>query len=335
MDRRDQSSVLDPTASPMCAEAEPGAEPDESLPPAKTLHAALRFPGEDDGQSLSEMAQRDLEATLQLLAERAQHVTGASGAAIAFRQGGNMVCLASAGAVAPRVGETVDVNSGLAGESIRSRQTLCCNDAADDLRLDAANYRRLGVASALAMPLVREQKIVGLFELISEKANAFEEGDILALERLGEMIQTAVDHAEAANRAQSMIHLGGDAASLSEPDFDPQSELQIQTVELPAVETGPESGVGMSPSAQVERGNIGKCVACGFPVSQGRTLCLDCDASRNSDAKAPTETASAPAFFAQLNLAGAENPSWQQSRKYLIGSILLTVGALAYALWFH
>ena len=44
---------------------------------------ALRFPGEDGGKSLTEMARRDLDATLQLLAERAQYITGASGAAIA------------------------------------------------------------------------------------------------------------------------------------------------------------------------------------------------------------------------------------------------------------
>ena len=53
---------------------------------------ALRFPGEDGGKSLTEMARRDLDATLQLLAERAQYITGASGAAIALREGENMIC---------------------------------------------------------------------------------------------------------------------------------------------------------------------------------------------------------------------------------------------------
>src|SRR5712671_3869853 len=64
---------------------------------------SLRFPGEDGGKSLSEMAQRDLDAALQLLAERAQYITGASGAAIALREGENMVCCASAGPSAPGI----------------------------------------------------------------------------------------------------------------------------------------------------------------------------------------------------------------------------------------
>src|SRR5580693_2593719 len=53
----------------------------------KPFETAPRFPGEDAGRSLAEMAHRDLDAALQLLAERAQYITGASGAAIALRRG--------------------------------------------------------------------------------------------------------------------------------------------------------------------------------------------------------------------------------------------------------
>src|ERR1700682_4826328 len=67
---------------------------------------AFRFPGEDGGHSLAEMAQRDLAAALQLLAERAQYITEASGAAIALRRNAqnDMLCRASAGTNAPELG---------------------------------------------------------------------------------------------------------------------------------------------------------------------------------------------------------------------------------------
>jgi len=42
-------------------------------------HERLQFPPRTAAKSLSEMAQRDLNAALQLLAERAQYITGASG----------------------------------------------------------------------------------------------------------------------------------------------------------------------------------------------------------------------------------------------------------------
>ena len=66
----------------------------------------VRFPGEDGGRSLAEVAQRDLDAALQLLADRAQYITGASGAAIALRRIGmkDLQCRASTGSNAPELG---------------------------------------------------------------------------------------------------------------------------------------------------------------------------------------------------------------------------------------
>ena len=80
--------------------------------------AGVRFPGEDGGRSLAEMAQRDLDAALQLLADRAQYITGASGAAIALRRSGknDMLCRASTGPIAPELGALLSTEFGLSGE---------------------------------------------------------------------------------------------------------------------------------------------------------------------------------------------------------------------------
>src|SRR3954464_7122201 len=96
---------------------------------------AMRFPGEDGGRSLGEMAQRDLDAALQLLADRAQYITGASGAAIALRRGDTMICCASAGSSAPELGAHLQIDSGLSAESVRTRKTLRCDDAENDPRV--------------------------------------------------------------------------------------------------------------------------------------------------------------------------------------------------------
>ena len=81
-------------------------------------------------QSLAKMAQSDLDAALQLLAERAQYITGASGAAIALRRGehDDMLCRASAGSNAPEFGALLSMEYGLSGESVRTRQALRCDD---------------------------------------------------------------------------------------------------------------------------------------------------------------------------------------------------------------
>src|SRR5678816_4621883 len=123
-------------------------------PPAPTSQK-VHFPGEDGGRSLNNMAQRDLEATLQLLAERAQYITGATGAAIALRSGEEIVCRASAGSVAPEIGAHLQMESGLSGESIRTKQILRSNDAQTDTRVNRESCEALGISSVVVMPLLR------------------------------------------------------------------------------------------------------------------------------------------------------------------------------------
>src|SRR5947209_13161834 len=111
----------------------------------------LQFPGEDEGRSLSAWARRDLEATLQLLADRAQYITGGSGAAIALRDGEHIICRASSGPSAPEVGSYLQVSSGLSGESVRMRKILSCDNAGMDPRVNRDSCRALGIASFVVM----------------------------------------------------------------------------------------------------------------------------------------------------------------------------------------
>jgi putative methionine-R-sulfoxide reductase with GAF domain len=187
----------------------------------------LRFPGEDGGKSLAEMARRDLTATLQLLAESAQYITGATGAAIALRDQDELVCRASAGSSAPEVGALLQVNSGLSGESVRTRQTLRCDDAFIDPRVNRESCAALGIRSVVVMPLIRGEEVIGVFELFSDKANIFETRDLVALERMGTMVHTALEHSTAALGLPPMLgeviqpaRAGEGAAALPAPQRD-------------------------------------------------------------------------------------------------------------------
>jgi hypothetical protein len=115
----DRNPILD-QGSPRLMPQAPPPEGESSSSLLDSARPTLRFPGPNEGSSLTEMAQRDLNATLQLLAERAQYITGASGAAIALREGEKMVCRASAGPSAPELGTRLQTDSGLSGESVRT-----------------------------------------------------------------------------------------------------------------------------------------------------------------------------------------------------------------------
>jgi len=181
------------------AEDHPPMEAGREWPGVKkdSGHAEVRFPGEDGGRSLAEMAVRDLDGTLQLLAERAQYITQATGAAIALRDSDEMVCKASAGTSAPEVGARLQMESGLSGESIRTKQVLRCDDSQTDGRVNRESCEALGIASVLVMPMLDEDaEVLGVFELFSDRPHAFEERDIEALERMAFMVRTAIARAE-------------------------------------------------------------------------------------------------------------------------------------------
>jgi hypothetical protein len=174
--------------------------PSSGNPASSDGAGGVRFPAEDGGRSLAEMAQRDLDAALQLLADRAQYITGASGAAIALRRDGknDMLCRASAGSNAPELGALLSTEFGLSGESVRTRQALRCDDAERDARVNREVCRQLGIASVVVMPVVNDDEVLGVFELFSGEANAFGARDVSAIERLSEMVETAVRLAQAA-----------------------------------------------------------------------------------------------------------------------------------------
>ena len=297
---------------------------------------ALASPADNGSKSLAEVAQRDLEAALQLLAERARYITGASGAAIALFEKDEMICRASAGHSAPELGAEVQVKTGLTGESVRTRQVLRCDDAETDSRVNRESCRALGIKSVMVVPLVREQEVVGVFELLADRPHAFEERDVTALERLADMVQTGLQHAEAARRALPEIPAAAVEEKESEPAPPPavpeKSDSALAgAVPAAAAETaGPETKQP-GPVRPQELEKIRNCEACGFPVSGGRTICLDCEAARLSgDNPAPLASNQVPAFLSQFG--SPKEKSWLGTHIYTIGTVLivlLTVALLA------
>jgi GAF domain-containing protein len=226
-----------------------------------TLASAVRFPGEDGGRSLAEMAQNDLDAALQLLADRAQYITGANGAAIALRRVGknDMMCRASTGANVPELGALLSTEFGLSGESVRTRRALRCDDAERDPRVNREGCRELGIASVVVMPVVNDDEVMGVFELFSGKVNAFGERDLSALQRLSEMVETAVRLARAAesiaeplNTAVGKVAEATGSGVLEEDVLDDDIlgretlEVQDPVLEVEAEAGAEELGAGVS-----------------------------------------------------------------------------------------
>ena len=330
-------------------------------PPAVEPGAPLTFPGEDRGQSLAEMAQRDLDAALQLLAERAQYITGATGAAIALRHIGqhDMLCRATAGPNAPELGALLSTEFGVSGESVRTQKSLRCDNAETDGRVNRESCRDLGIASVLVTPVLSDGEVLGVFELFSGQANAFGDRDVAALERLAEMVETAVGFARPTHLPDPPVGAEPQASesSVQQPLVQEKSvdlrdadsvvnaagQLPIEpspthdsagTIPAPASKpllwsaTTAENDAADSDSAEKDDSpppellldeaalplalqGLRKCETCGFPVSEGRRLCLDCDeknwqAQRRPAARKSAKPAAQP--VATASVASAAEP---------------------------
>ena len=327
----------------------------------------------DNSNGSRALEETELDSALQLLVERAQYITGATGTALALPQGEEMVCRASAGSSAPAVGARLQVRSGLTGESISRRQLLRCNNAETDPRVNLEACRALGIASIVVSPILRHTgEVRGLFELFSDHPYAFEERDLVALERMADLTLTALDLAEQRQNSAPAPAPGREPEKPAEvlPELLPELLSELSTAssapEAPAIPVNITLNISLNPEvaeptvlpaespvisspapAAVPEAMllVQKCASCGFPVSGGRTLCLDCEkkdsekrqrereqgASSDSvadsvaDSAAPAQEEFVPAFLA--NSAPAQE-SWLANHINLLAIVVLILGIL-------
>ena len=130
----------------------------------------------------------DLDAALQIIAERTQTLSGATGAAIALLTGEQMICRASAGQDAPPLGARLQTGSGFSGECIRTGELLYCDDSETYPKVDRESCRALGVRSILAAPVHSPHGVVGLVEVFSPRPQAFGERDKVILQHIARIV---------------------------------------------------------------------------------------------------------------------------------------------------
>ena len=156
-------------------------------------------PGEDVEIHAAEL---DLEPAISAITERAQHLTGATGAAIALRAGNEIVCRARAGRTAPDLGVRLQTDAGISAEAVRSGEVMLCHDAERNPRVDLASCRRLGVRSILVSPLRSYRRTLGVFEVLSSSASAFDERDVATMQLLSSMMVAAISRISSLHRSR-------------------------------------------------------------------------------------------------------------------------------------
>ena len=153
-------------------------------------------------------AELDLEPAISAITERAQHLTVATGAAMALRAGNEIVCRARAGRTAPDLGVRLQTDAGISAEAVRSGEIMLCHDAERNPRVDLASCRRLGVRSILVSPLRHFHRTLGVFEVLSSSPGAFDERDVATMQLLSSLMVAAISRISCLRQAQLLRRSG-------------------------------------------------------------------------------------------------------------------------------
>jgi len=139
-----------------------------------------------------DLGELDLEPGINIIAEKAVALTGATGAAIALRKGTEIVCRARTGRTAPDIGVRLQTDIGLSADCVRTGEVLLCHDTESNRHVDLAACRHLGVRSILVAPLRQLRRTLGVFEVLSSKPHAFDQEDVATMQFLSGMMVAAI-----------------------------------------------------------------------------------------------------------------------------------------------
>jgi hypothetical protein len=259
--------------------------------------------------SLVQMADREFLASAKLLAERARFVTGASGVAVAFEEDGRFIYRVLCGNSGHGPGTPVNLASKAVRQCIENRQTTRGSTSIGD-----------NTSFALCVPILERQYLAGFFEVSA--GHDFSDNDIQTVTRLAEIIITALEHQEAARSTESQLltenQLLNESMVHPVPDNPGKPEIPTlwhaegQAPSLPEVE---------QPALPIT--SVSACRSCGFPVSPGRLLCLDCEARLPS-----------PDFVPKNEMFSKQpQESWISAHGYTIASLIVTALAAAIIYW--
>jgi TonB family protein len=136
-----------------------------------------------------------LDLVLNEIVEQARLASTAAAAAIALINGNELICRATTGASAPGLGVRLPMRSGLSGACVQLRQPQQCDDTELDSRVDANVYRSFEIRSIVMVPLLDQEQLLGIFEILSPRANEFGDREVQTLEALSRRIVANVRYA--------------------------------------------------------------------------------------------------------------------------------------------
>jgi putative methionine-R-sulfoxide reductase with GAF domain len=143
-------------------------------------------------QKLIQTLQLDLAAAAELVAERVQKITNASGTAIGILEKGELLYRAATGTAASDAGKRIAPGSALSADCLSRGSALNYPDVTPSLHVHAERFRDQNVKAFIAVPVYHSGQVAGVLELRFARANAFRESDVRSAELMAGLLSEAM-----------------------------------------------------------------------------------------------------------------------------------------------
>jgi GAF domain-containing protein len=153
---------------------------------AKNLSAIV------ETQKLIQTLQLDLAAAAELVAERVQKITNASGTAIGIIEKGHLFYRAGTGSGVIDVGTRVAPDSVLSADCLSKGSALNYPDVTANSPGHAELFRDRDVKAFIAVPVHHAGQVAGVLELRFARANSFREADLRTAELMAGLLSEAM-----------------------------------------------------------------------------------------------------------------------------------------------
>jgi hypothetical protein len=136
--------------------------------------------------------QQSEDEFLQIIAESAREIAGASGTAVAMLQGNLLVYRAGSGSARSCVGQQgIAVLSAFAPGNVR-HEILRVENAQTDSRIESAVCRQLGAMSLLILPIYYQKAVAGVLQVFFNEAHVFSEQEVCAYRLMTGILEKCV-----------------------------------------------------------------------------------------------------------------------------------------------
>ena len=235
-----------------------------------------------EAQRQIQMRRLELDKAMAVVAERVTRITGASGAGIAILEGGTVHYRAGAGTPALPVGSEAPLTTAVCAASLRTGQVIRSEDVNLEFLFDPEPCRQRGILSLVAVPVYREDEIIGALELYFDQVRGFAEQDIhtcqlmagLVTEAIARDAELALKKSMAAERSTMLA-----AIERLQPNLAAWAEDQLAG-DQPA-DDQPAATAGSSANAAVAAKS--PCWKCGSTLPDAEQFCGKCGAPRVRD----------------------------------------------------